>query len=170
MAEQMGKHDFKIGDRVRTPDSAPTNANLRGKEGVVTRVGMRDSGFRVSVLVDDAPKSSGADGSWYFKPERLTLVETMPTEEEIERLFGIKKEEELKAEAQQLIGMANATVVRLEARELRIEVEADNPNNDRWKEVVEAKNEVKLARAAALELEADYIEKYGLQTFRKDFF
>ena len=156
---------MKVGDRVLTANDAPTSVALRAQHGTIVRMGDYNGTPAAWVKLDNGPRSANTDGSWRFAQKRLTVVEEDPSQEEIDRLFGIKKDEELQAEAQQLIGISHATILRMEARVLRLEAGSD-PD---WEVVAEAQNEVKLARAAALELEADYIERWGTQAHRKAF-
>jgi hypothetical protein len=97
----------------------------------------------------------------------IVKVEPDITQEGIDRLFGIKKDEELQADAEKLLAVSNATILRLEARVFRLEV--GEKDEEKWEALNEAQNEVKLARAAALELEADYIERWGIRAHRKAF-
>lgn len=151
------------GDFITLGDFPGMVARFRGKRGKV--IGW-DGENRVEV---DFPDISGVSRIGTKNIVSVESANPEPTQEEIDRLFGIKKDEELRAEAEKLISICHANILRLEARVLRLEADEDDKSDDAWKVVVQANNEVKLARAAGLELEADYIERWGTQAHRKAF-
>jgi hypothetical protein len=156
--------DINIGDWITLSSGDGVHHEFRGRRGQVEgwKTDERKNPLvRFPDMPGDKPVSIGLTN--------IVKVEPDVTQEEIDRLFGIKKDGELQADAEKLLAVSNATILRLEARVFRLEVEDKGEDKEQWRALVEAQNEVKLARAAALELEADYIERWGIRAHRKAF-
>ena len=77
--------------------------------------------------------------------------------------------EQKRAEQQADIGLISQSAANLMRLEAQVErARAAVGDSDDWEAVRDAEREVHLARAATLELQANYLEKWGIRAFNRD--
>lgn len=162
--------DFEVGDTI-TMGVDGVRSEFRNESGTVTEV-------KEKQLMVNFPNI--AISAYRGKPVSVGIQNIVkldkpgPSEEEVRRLFGIKEREEQKEEAIALIGQAEANVLRLSAAVDRANAArvTDSPfkaDDDRWDVIRDAESELHLATAMCKELHADYVERFGILDYRKDF-
>lgn len=80
---------FKVGDRVKSDAHPHLSGQFQNQTGTVIDIGTGTTSARwIQVDLDEVASPSNEIG-WGFAPERLTIIDEAPTDEEIADLFGL---------------------------------------------------------------------------------